>query len=608
MYGEYTIVSHFSNISDSILPSNNQSPKSPTGSSAYLRLLTYVRPYIGLFAISMLGYLLYAGTQPAVAVLLQKVIDAMEAKNPDLVYWIPAALVGVIAIRSVGSFLGSYFLARVSNSIVHTLRCEVFDHYTTLPASYFDNENPGHMISRVTYNVTQVTDAATDALKVIVREGLTVIALLGYITYINWQLSLIFLALTPIIAFIVGKASKRFRKISHKIQSSMGDVTHVSSELINGYRVVRSFGGEDEEKQRFHHASHKNFKQSLRLATAAAIHTPLLQLIVTAAIATLVALALSMMNEATTGEFIAYITAAILIPKPVRLLSSVNSKIQKGIAAAQSVFEVLDQPGELDLGQQHMTRATGRVVFKNVSFNYPNTEVAALKNISFVAEPGQTIALVGHSGSGKSTLINLLPRFYDVSSGVIQLDDVDIQQLTLTDLRRQISLVPQQVTLFNDTIAHNIAYGSLHNATPKQIEAAAEAANALDFISKFPTGFNTMAGENGVRLSGGERQRLAIARALLKDAPLLILDEATSALDSASERKIQNALEHAMSGRTTIVIAHRLSTVEKADKILVLQQGRIVESGTHQQLLALNKHYARLHQLQFRDQAENPKH
>ena len=587
------------------MPTDNQKPQSPTGSSAYLRLLTYVRPYIGIFALSMVGYLIFAITQPAVAMLLQQVIDALEAKNHDLIYWIPGALIAVMAVRAVGSFMGTYFLARVSNNIVHTLRCEVFNHYTTLPASYFDNENPGHMISRVTYNVTQVTDAATDALKVMVREGLTVITLLGYITWLNWKLSLIFLALAPIIWFIVRKASKRFRKISHKIQSSMGDVTHVSSELIHGYRVVRSFGGEDEEKQRFQQASHSNFKQSLRLATAAAIHTPLLQLIVTFAIAILVSLALSMMNTASTGEFVAYITAAVLIPKPVRQLSSINSKIQKGIAAAQSVFEVLDQPSELDLGQQTMTRATGRVVFDNVSFAYPNAEVAALHTISFVAEPGQTIALVGHSGSGKSTLINLLPRFYDVSSGMIRLDDVDIQQLTLTDLRRQISLVPQQVSLFNDSIAHNIAYGSLHDATTKQIEVAAEAANAMDFIRNMPAGLDTLVGENGVRLSGGERQRLAIARALLKDAPLLILDEATSALDSASERKIQTALEHAMEGRTTIVIAHRLSTVEKADKILVLKQGRIVESGTHQQLLALDKHYAKLHQLQFRDQTEN---
>ncbi len=552
----------------------------------------------------MIGYLLFAITQPAVAVLLQKVIDAMEAKTPNLVYWIPPAFIGVIAVRSLGSFMGTYFLARVANNIIHTLRCEMFEHYTTLPASYFDNESPGHMISRVTYNVTQVTDAATDALKILVREGLTVICLLFYITWLNWQLSLVFVALTPIIWFIVTKASKRFRKISHKIQSSMGDVTHVASELIHGYRVVRSFGGEEDEKQRFHQASYRNFKQSLKLASAAAIHTPLLQLIVTIAIAILVGLALSMMNDASTGEFIAYITAAILIPKPVRQLSSINSKMQKGIAAALSVFEILDQPGELDCGQKTMSRATGKVVFENVSFAYPNTESYALDEISFVAEPGQTIALVGHSGSGKSTLINLIPRFYDVTSGVIRLDNEDIHELALTDLRRQISLVPQQVSLFNDTIAHNIAYGSLYNATNQQIESAAEAANAMDFIANMPEGLNTLVGENGVRLSGGERQRLAIARALLKDAPLLILDEATSALDSASERKIQHALEHAMQGRTTIVIAHRLSTVENADTILVMHQGKIVESGTHLELLKLNKQYAKLHQLQFSEQAK----
>ncbi len=347
----------------------------------------------------MLGYLLFAITQPAVAVLLQKVIDAMEAKTPNLVYWIPPAFIAVIAVRSLGSFMGTYFLARVANNIIHTLRCEMFEHYTTLPASYFDNQNPGHMISRVTYNVTQVTDAATDALKVLVREGLTVICLIIYITWLNWQLSLVFLALTPIIWFIVTKASKRFRKISHKIQSSMGDVTHVASELIHGYRVVRSFGGEEEERQRFHQASQMNFKQSLRLATAAAIHIPLLQLIVTVAIAILVALALSMMDDASTGEFIAYITAAILIPKPVRQLSSINSKMQKGIAAAQSVFEVLNQPGEMDSGQKTLSRATEELFFTRSALHIRTLKPLHLKRFHLLQSQGKPLLWLDTQGA-----------------------------------------------------------------------------------------------------------------------------------------------------------------------------------------------------------------
>ena len=567
-----------------------------SGLKIYFRLMAYVKPYWFYFSISLLGYLIFAVSQPMFAWLIESIVDSIETHDREEAFWIPGALVGIIMIRSIGAFLGGYFLAKVSLSVVYTLRNELFDHYIDLPNSFFDNQNSGHLVSRVTYDVQQVTTAATVAIKVIVREGLTVTALMSYLFYINWRLSLVFVAIAPIIAWMVRFVSKRLRKISRKIQISMGNITHVASEVINGYRVMRSFGGEAWERERFDAANRYNFRQQLHLVRTNAIHSPLLQLIVALALALLIYLALMMMTEASAGTFVAYITAAALIPRSLRQLSSANSNIQRGIAAAESIFEMLAEPIEDDTGEQMVGRVDGKLEFNHVNFRYQGSDVDVLRDISLTIQPGQTVALVGRTGSGKSTLASLVPRFYDCQSGMILLDGVELSEYRRQSLRQQIALVTQQVTLFNETVANNIAYGALAGASREAIIEAATAANALEFIEQLPQGLDTMVGEDGVKLSGGQRQRLAIARALLKDAPILILDEATSALDTESERVFQQALDRLMVGRTTIVIAHRLSTIEGADLIVVLDEGRIIESGDHQTLLAKGGHYAKLHQ------------
>lgn len=572
----------------------------------YLRLLGYVKPYWGLFTLSILGYVLFALSQPAVAKLLEYFVEVLDGTSSLQIYWVPAGMLALAFFRGIGSFLGNYYLARVSLSVVHDLRCLMFNHMIRLPNGYFDSNNSGHLIARITYNVGMVTGAATDAIKVVVREGLTVVFTIGYLFYTNWQLTLVFIGVTPLIALVVASASRRFRQLSKKVQFSMGDLTHVTSETINGYRVVRGFGGEDYEKQRFQDSSFSNTRQNLKMTRASAVHTPTLQFLVSCALAVLLYVVLWMRGDASTASLIGFITAAFLLPKPIRQLSEVNANIQKGIAAAESIFELTDEPAEKDTGTWACERVDGRLEFRHVGFCYDNAERPTLQDISFTVEPGQTVALVGKSGSGKTTLASLVPRFYNHGKGDILLDGVPIEDYQLKNLRQHIAVVNQNVTLFNDTIARNIAYGDLEGTAEEVIHQAAQAAYVTEFVKTLPNGMQTLVGEDGVLLSGGQRQRLAIARAILKDAPILILDEATSALDTESERHIQSALDEVMKDRTTLVIAHRLSTIENADRIIVMDQGRIVESGTHTQLLARGGHYARLHQLQFQEQAVTP--
>ena len=575
-----------------------------TAWASYQRLLGYVARYWTVFAVAIIGFALFAASQAAFVELTKYMVEAVEQQNLDARYIVPLLVLLIFFARGVGFFLGNYGMAYVARHVVHDLRVAIFEQLLVLPAAYYHRHASGTLLSKLIFNVEQITGAATEALKILVREGLTIIGLFAYLLYLNWQLTMAFLLVGPFIGLVVNRASKRFRTISGNLQDSMGDVTASASEAIKGYDVVRMFGGQTKERQRFFRASNGNRQQAMKLALAESVSTPLVQMLVAIAMALLIFLALQpeIIAIMSAGEFIAFIIAAGMLTKPLRSLTEVNSILQQGIAASQSIFALLDEAPEPDKADKQMLQAKGDISFHQLGFAYQKKPI--LENIELTLPAGKVVALVGRSGSGKSTLVNLLLRFYDPQTGYISIGGQDINKVGRASLREQIALVNQQVMLFNGTIAENIAYGAMADASAEAIAAAAKAARVYEFTERMEQGLQTRIGEAGVLLSGGQRQRIALARALLKDAPILVLDEATSALDTESERHIQGAFNAAMAGRTTLVIAHRLSTIEQADIIVVMDQGKIVEQGSHQALLQQQGLYAHLHDLQFAEQSE----
>ncbi len=573
--------------------------------SVYRRLLGYVRPYWWIFALALLGMAVDAGTQAGFAYLMKPLLDeSFVKKNPDVILIVPPLIIVLFLARGIAAFLATYGMSVVGRHVIRDLRAQMFRQYLRLPTRYYDNASSGQMISRLTYNTEQVAQAATNAVTILVRDSLTIIALLGVMLYLSVTLTLTFLVVGPVIAGVVTYVSRRFRRISRRIQESMGDVTHVTEEVVEGNKVVKTFGGQDYEEAHFREANENNRKLNMKMMATNAASAPLVEFAGSIALAAIIFMATrpGLIAEMTPGTFVSFFSAMMLLLPALKKLTTVNAQIQKGIAAAESIFDLLDSETEADTGTRTLDRAEGELEFEDVSLVYEPSKGPVLSDISFRARPGSVTAIVGRSGSGKSSLVSLIPRFYEPDTGRILLDGTDIREFRLRDLRDQIGLVTQDITLFNDTVARNIAYGALGDAGVAEIERAAEAAHAMEFIRHMPEGLDTMVGENGVLLSGGQRQRIAIARALLKDAPILILDEATSSLDSESERMIQDALDDLMRERTTLVIAHRLSTVENADQVVVLKEGRIAEVGSHAELLSEDGHYRWLHRMQFRDE------
>ena len=573
----------------------------PAG-QAYRRLLQFARPYWTGFVVAVLGMALVAATESGFAALMKPMLDgSFVEKDPEIIRLVPIALLGIFLVRGIGSFLSSYCMTWIGRNVIRDLRSTIFNQLLCLSSSFYDQTTKGNLTSKLIYDVEQVANATTNAITIVIRDSLTVLGLLIWMLYLSWKLSLFFLFIVPVMGLIVMAISDRFRRISRRIQSSMGNVTQTTQQVVEGNRVVKIYGAEQQERLHFSEANNYNRRQNMRLALTSAISVPVSQFFGAFALAGVLYFATqeSMLQAMTPGTFMSFVAASMLLLAPLKRLTQVTQSLQQGVAASQSIFQLLDQPQELDAGAVEKEHVQGIVEFRDVNFRYTNSEQQVLCDINLKAEAGTTVAIVGRSGSGKSTLVSLIPRFYDFGSGEILLDGVPVQDYKLANLRQHLAMVSQDITLFNDTIRNNIAYGVSCDADMERIVAAAKAAHALDFIEALPNGFDTEVGDQGALLSGGQRQRLSIARAILKDAPVLILDEATSALDTESERAIQAAFESLMHNRTTFVIAHRLSTIEKADIILVMHDGKIVERGTHGQLLNAGGHYSALHSLQF---------
>jgi subfamily B ATP-binding cassette protein MsbA len=573
-----------------------------TNTALYLRLLSYVKPYWRVFALGIFGMMVVAATEPALPALMKPLIEGTFIdKDPQLIRWMPVVIVALSAVRGAAAYVATYSLGWVGYRLVTDLRSAMFARLLALPTRYYDGQPSGALISKLTFDVTQVTQAATSALTIVFRDTLAIVGLLAYLLWLNWKLTLFALVMGPLIVVVVRVLSVKLRNSSREVQNAMGYITQVIDEAIGGHKVVKLFGGQEYEKARFDQEADSVRRHLMKQVSAVAASAPIVQLIAAVALAVIVYYAMlkSSAQLLSVGEFAAFVAGMLMLTAPLKRVTDINEYLQKGLAAAESVFRLIDEPAEPDRGTTAIGRARGEIRFENVSFSYGDPGRLALDSISLAVEPGRTLALVGASGSGKTTLANLVPRFYHPTGGRVLLDGHDLETLTLASLRANIALVSQDVVLFNDTVAANIAYGMMNGAAERDIIAAAEAAHAMEFIREMPQGLATLVGENGVKLSGGQRQRLAIARALLKNAPVLVLDEATSALDTESERFVQAALEALMRGRTTIVIAHRLSTVEKADLIVALDRGRVVESGTHRELLARGGIYDKLYRIQF---------
>ncbi len=577
-------------------------PTDVSGFQLYTRLLRYALPYKWVFLIAVAGMIAAAAAETSFAALLKPIMDGgFVNRDENFIRWLPWLLIIVFFARGIGEFVDSYCMSWVGRRVIFDLRGQMFDRLIRLPTRFYDHHSSATLVSKLIYDVEQVAQASTTALRIFIRDTLTTIALFSWMCYLSLKLTLVFLVVGPVVGLVVRIASKRFRDASRRIQASMGGIAHVAKEAFLGHRVIKSFGGHGYETKTFKRANSQNRRQAMKKAAVAAASVPLIILVAGAAVAVIIVIATSRVSSdsITAGTFVSYLGAMLMLMSPIKRLARVNEIIQNGVAASGSVFGLMDEALERDDGTRNLERAKGRIEYRDVVFSYDDNTGTFLDHISFAIEPGQTVALVGHSGSGKSTLASLLLRFYRPDQGEILLDDIPINELTLDALRSNISIVTQETILFDDSIRHNIAYGNAGSIDEDRLHEAAKAAHVLEFIEPMRLGLDTIVGEQGIRLSGGQRQRIAIARALYKDAPVLILDEATSALDSESERLVREATQSLIHNRTTLVIAHRLSTIGQADNILVLDAGKIVEQGKHDELMQKDGAYAKLYNTQL---------